>query len=266
MFHIDDVLNTFTAKSGQWGEKNKYIAGKVGETRRLIKLLPDFVKPGMRVLDLGSGIGKISNELAALNKNLEIFAADLSFPMASKIFARSGQGINRVYLTDAQNICFIDNFFDVIVAQQVFHHIPNPVRALQETFRILKPGGVLLILTVGNDYQHEIFPCEDCCMTNDPLGRIHAEELKEMVKKVGFSVATVANDFFKLQFENVDTYYKFMNSIGAVDKIFQYRAPKSNGAKKEMIYQRVFASKKISKKTPFLVKGHYITLVARKLI
>jgi len=58
---------------------------------------------------------------------------------------KPGQIINNIQNEDAMNLSFDDNSFDVIVSNDVFEHLPNIDRALNEAYRILKNSGLLLM-------------------------------------------------------------------------------------------------------------------------
>lgn len=47
---------------------------------------------------------------------------------------------------DAQSLAFADSSFDTVVATLVFCSIPNPDKAIEEVYRVLKPGGKFLLL------------------------------------------------------------------------------------------------------------------------
>lgn len=54
---------------------------------------------------------------------------------------------NGDFAVDAHNLPFADGAFDVVASFNVFEHLSDPVRASQEIFRVLKPGGKLIIHT-----------------------------------------------------------------------------------------------------------------------
>lgn len=62
-------------------------------------------------------------------KNLEYVTTDLNSPLAD-------------VKADICNLPFQDNEFDVILCNHVLEHIPDDTKAMQELFRILKPGGM----------------------------------------------------------------------------------------------------------------------------
>ena len=62
---------------------------------------------------------------------------------------------NTDVVADAHNLPFRDNMFEVVVALNVFEHLRNPNQAAQEIFRVLKPGGKVMIHTAFLQPLHE---------------------------------------------------------------------------------------------------------------
>jgi len=58
---------------------------------------------------------------------------------------KSGKLINGIRHEDAQELSFPDNFFNIIISNDVFEHVPDPLKAFKECFRVLKTGGELII-------------------------------------------------------------------------------------------------------------------------
>jgi hypothetical protein len=58
---------------------------------------------------------------------------------------KSGEIYDGIRHEDAQALSFSDNFFDMIIANDVFEHIPLPLNAFAECFRVLKKDGELLM-------------------------------------------------------------------------------------------------------------------------
>ena len=55
--------------------------------------------------------------------------------------------VNPDICSDAQYIQWADNYFDTIIATEVLEHIPEPQQAINEIWRLLKPGGVCILST-----------------------------------------------------------------------------------------------------------------------
>ena len=49
------------------------------------------------------------------------------------------------HTADAMNLPYRDNFFDLVVSNNVFEHIPEPTTALQEALRVTKKGGIIYL-------------------------------------------------------------------------------------------------------------------------
>lgn len=67
---------------------------------------------------------------------------------------KSGDIVNGIHHEDIHELSFDDACFDLIVSNEVFEHIPSPTTALSECWRVLRPGGEMLMTTpffVGND-------------------------------------------------------------------------------------------------------------------
>jgi ubiquinone/menaquinone biosynthesis C-methylase UbiE len=103
-----------------------------------------LVEPGS-VLELGIGTGK---SIPFYPPDREIVGIDISERMLERSRARARRLGARVRLElgDAQSLPFADESFDVVVATFLFCSVPDPRLALDETRRVLKPGGQLLLL------------------------------------------------------------------------------------------------------------------------
>ena len=97
-------------------------------------------KMGKKILDIGCGSG---NYLAEVEKiGWDVYGID---PSDVAVNVAKGRGLKNIYKGDAIKLPFEDNFFDVISIFHVFEHVPNPQEVLNETKRVLKPGGILII-------------------------------------------------------------------------------------------------------------------------
>ena len=106
-------------------------------------LLP-HLRPGADLLDVGCGPGNITMDLASRvepGSVLGIDAAADAIAAALEINDRPAQvrfAVGDVYALEAA-----DASYDVVHAHQVLQHLSDPVRALREMRRVLKPGGVV---------------------------------------------------------------------------------------------------------------------------
>ena len=99
-----------------------------------------------KVLDVGCGNGYVLSKYAT--EGAEVFGIDITdvgVELCSKRFRYMKlNGDFRV--ADAEDIPFPDDTFDCVCSMGVLHHVPNTQKALDEIFRVLKPGGRLIVM------------------------------------------------------------------------------------------------------------------------
>lgn len=102
-----------------------------------------------RMLDLGTGPGDIPLLIAGRTAEAEITGVDLARSMLAlaerKRAVHPAGGRVRFQVADAKELPFGDGAFDTVFSNTILHHIPDPRPFLREAWRVLKPGGVLLI-------------------------------------------------------------------------------------------------------------------------
>ncbi len=103
-----------------------------------------YLVRGSDVLDVGSGPGTITVDMARRVIPGRVVGLD-SAQTAVTSATRSAGGLSNVTFIagDATAIPFEDDSFDVVHAHQVLQHLPDPVAALREFRRVVKPGGVV---------------------------------------------------------------------------------------------------------------------------
>lgn len=100
-----------------------------------------------RLLDVGCGTGFLIDMLAKDHK-AELIGLDLSPEMVKQA---SSKNIASAMFIEGRSdaIPFEDNSFDVVTCSQSFHHYPDTDKAMQEVFRVLKPGGIYILSDTG---------------------------------------------------------------------------------------------------------------------
>jgi ubiquinone/menaquinone biosynthesis C-methylase UbiE len=104
------------------------------------------LRPGMRVLDCGSGPGSITVDFATIVAPGDVVGVDIAevqLDAARKLAAARGVGNVRFEVGNIYELPFPDRSFDAAFANHVIEHLSDPVRALKEVRRVLKPGGVV---------------------------------------------------------------------------------------------------------------------------
>jgi demethylmenaquinone methyltransferase/2-methoxy-6-polyprenyl-1,4-benzoquinol methylase/phosphoethanolamine N-methyltransferase len=124
--------------------------GKMRDIRRAIAELAQ-TKPGDRVLDVGCGTGDLAMAAKALaGPTGEVFGTDASPKMIEVARRKAAKaGVDVTFQVDLiENITFPDNHIDVVLSSFMMHHLPDDLKraGLVEIYRVLKPGGRILIV------------------------------------------------------------------------------------------------------------------------
>lgn len=97
-----------------------------------------------KILEIGCGPGALSQSLNRWYPNSEVIGTDRDSNFID--FAKSKAPNIAFAEEDATALSFADNFFDVTISNTVAEHI-EPFAFFNEQYRVLKPGGVCLVLS-----------------------------------------------------------------------------------------------------------------------
>ncbi len=135
-----------------------------------------LVRPGDRVLDAGCGTGDLSLACAAAGA-ASVLGIDFAPPMlghAREKAARAGARRVHFALADATLLPLPDGAFDVWCAAFVVRNIPELDRALEEAYRVLRPGGLIGVLEMPRPESGWL----------RPLLRLHFERLVPLLGRL----------------------------------------------------------------------------------
>lgn len=124
-------------------------AGAIERRKRISAALG--LKPGMHVLDVGSGPGHQAFELAQIVGSQGHVEGVDSAEGSVEIARQRCSGLENVNFTlgDAYGLPYDTCTFDVAMSSQVFEYLDDVPKALGEMYRVLKPGGRVLIHGTG---------------------------------------------------------------------------------------------------------------------
>ncbi len=127
--------------------------------KRLVSLAE--IKHGEKVLDICSGTGKLAVLLyREVGSQGSVVGADFCPEMldvAKKRLSSSAPGIAFV-ISDAQDLTFDDNAFDVVTVAFGIRNVPDTSIALREAYRVLKPGGRFYCLELTRPQKKWLMP------------------------------------------------------------------------------------------------------------
>ena len=114
--------------------------------RQWVAALAERIPPGARILDVGAGIGQYRGLFAHCEYRAHDFGAEP---------ATIGKYAPLDYESDITEIPVPDSAFDVILCTEVLEHVPEPIKAIREMARILRPGGRLLLTAPLGSFLHQ---------------------------------------------------------------------------------------------------------------
>lgn len=112
-----------------------------------------YLEPGMTLLDCGCGSGSITVGLAKAVAPAQVIAIDIAQIEIDRARDRARQqGVNnlRFEVGDIFHLAYPDNAFDAVFCHNVLEHQDDPLTALLEMQRVLKPGGVIGVRDADN--------------------------------------------------------------------------------------------------------------------
>jgi ubiquinone/menaquinone biosynthesis C-methylase UbiE len=92
-----------------------------------------------RVLDNGCGTGMLGEILSG--KAEMVIGLDISEKMLK--YARTR--MDKAVLGDSQQLPFADNTFNLVIGRSILHHLPDPLKGIEEMARVLQDGGEMII-------------------------------------------------------------------------------------------------------------------------
>ncbi|HVN55752.1 MAG TPA: arsenite methyltransferase [Anaerolineaceae bacterium] len=141
MAMTDASAEYFEKVAGQWDEIR---AGYFTEAVREAAIANAYLRPEMAVADVGAGTGFVAAGLAPLVKR--VYAVDGSAAMLEMAKKKLSQFTNvEFHEADGANLPFPEESLDAVFANMYLHHVLDPLAAIREMVRVLRPGGRLVI-------------------------------------------------------------------------------------------------------------------------
>ncbi len=148
--------------------------------------------PGASVLDVACGTGALLESLAQRAPAVRLAGIDLSPEMVA--IARGRLGGQAILVRGyAECLPFADECFDAVVSTSALHFVRQPLAALHEMRRVLRPGGSLVVTDWCRDFATSRLReqlLRRLCAT--PLRTYSAAECAALMERAGFADVRVA--------------------------------------------------------------------------
>lgn len=167
----------------------------VGQRARVLEMLQP--KPGEHILDVGVGPGLLAHDLARMvgesGRLVGLDSAPAMLKMARTRLAAMPWA--ECVEGGAEKLPFADAAFDAVVSTQVYEYVADMPKALAELYRVVKPGGRVLIL--DTDWRSIVWHSSDearmgrvLACWDDHLADPHLpSRLGALFRRAGFNVA-----------------------------------------------------------------------------
>ncbi len=163
-----------------------YIEATLRETLSRLEL-----HPGESLLDVGCGTGMLLETLSVSVPNAELAGADPSTEMLQMARKRLDETV-LLEQSYAESLPFSDASFDVVVSSSAFHYFGEPLSALKEMARVLRPNGRLVVTDWCDDY----IACRICDLWLRLFNRAHfrtygEKQCRHLLEQAGFGAVRV---------------------------------------------------------------------------
>lgn len=229
--------------------KNPFFYEKIDVSFRF-KQVRKLLKKESKVLDIGCGRGLVLSRLKKIG--CEVWGTELS-EISSK-YAREILGLN-IINKNLEDCAFKKNSFDVVTMFHSLEHLIHPLKSVKEIYRILKPGGILIIEVPRFDSFHSRIFKDKWFHLDVPRHLFHFNDqtLEKLVTTAGFSVITKKR------------YSIMYDSFGALQSILNSLCSKQN-LLNDLNTKRITISEIMKSRQKRLIMDSTISLVLQTLL
>jgi ubiquinone/menaquinone biosynthesis C-methylase UbiE len=184
------------------------------------------VATGHSVLDVAAGTGEAAVALASrVGTAGQVIAVDLSLPMLRVATGKLAGLRARVAVMDGQRLACRDRSFDAVVCQLGLMFFAEPLRGLEEFWRVLRPGGSVAFQVWSRPERVPFYGVlADALSRHLPARRgmlylpsslADADRLRELLTRAGFHEVSVTPERRSLTFESFEDYWEAIEAGAA---------------------------------------------------
>ncbi|CAA0115321.1 Ubiquinone/menaquinone biosynthesis C-methyltransferase UbiE [BD1-7 clade bacterium] len=206
------VADVFHSVAAKYDIMNDLMSGGVHRLWKQFTIEASCARRGQKILDIAGGTGDLAGKFSKIvGKDGQVILSDINASMLGvgrdKLTDRGIAGNINYVQANAESLPFPDNYFDCITIAFGLRNVTEKDKALESMYRILKPGGRLLVLEFSkpqntllerayDTYSFRILPKMGELVANDAESyqylaesiRMHPDQetLKQMMLDAGF--------------------------------------------------------------------------------
>jgi demethylmenaquinone methyltransferase/2-methoxy-6-polyprenyl-1,4-benzoquinol methylase len=184
---VAKVAQVFHSVAAKYDIMNDLMSGGIHRLWKRFTIDCSGVRPGQRVLDLGGGTGDLTAKFSRIvGEKGHVILADINNSMLNvgrdKLRDNGIVGNVHYVQANAEELPFPDDYFDAITISFCLRNVTDKDKALRSMYRVLKPGGRLLVL----EFSKPIL---------EPLSKIYDTYSFHLLPKMGELVANDAESY-----------------------------------------------------------------------
>ena len=169
-----------------------------------LEAFSDIPPQKLRVLDIACGTGRTLRMLRGALPQASLFGTDLSpayLRKANQLLSEISSELPQLAQANAEKLPYLDNYFHALSSVFLFHELPGVARqnVINEAFRVLQPGGVLIIcdsMQAIDSPDFQVMMNNFPAIFHEPYYRDYTrDDLEERLKTAGFTNIKVENYF-----------------------------------------------------------------------
>jgi ubiquinone/menaquinone biosynthesis C-methylase UbiE len=170
--------------------------------KALARRVAQQIPPGSKVLEVAPGPGYFAIELAKLG-DYQITGVDISETFVTIARANAAEAKVQVDFRrgNASGMPFGSETFDFVLCCAAFKNFTEPLQALREMCRVLKPGGRALIIDLRRDTSNELI--------GEAVEEMNLGAVNRMITKLTFRFMLLKRAYTKSEFEQFVSKTKF---------------------------------------------------------
>jgi ubiquinone/menaquinone biosynthesis C-methylase UbiE len=160
-----------------------------------VELVRTVIQPEAKVLDLGCGEGLITTRLAKVAGEEQVYGLDHSLTAIAK--AKTKFPLLEFCVADAYKLPYPKHYFDIVVCNNLWEHLPDPLHLLRVVTCVLKPMGHLIVSTPSRfrlDNMINIIRGRPLCfMNSNHVTEYTVGQVTEQLRYGGFEISNIAS-------------------------------------------------------------------------